>query len=109
MARFERHMKPIRALNENRRLKLIRDELKKDLQLQRKMLRAKKSEQAILGARIEKLCPSTIRATSETPCYKRVSAPLRGSGRFREVPGRFLATFMPIGSARAAPKCECEV
>jgi len=33
--RFERHMKPIRLLNENRRLKLIRDELKKDLQLQR--------------------------------------------------------------------------
>ena len=29
--RFERHMKPIRLLNENRRLKLIRDELKKDL------------------------------------------------------------------------------
>ena len=87
-------MKPIRALNENRRLKLIRDELKKDLQLQRKMLRAKKSEQAILGARIEKLCPSTIRATSETPCYKRVSARpsgLRdGSGT---VPGRCPCNF----------------
>jgi hypothetical protein len=45
MDRFERHMRPLRALNENRRLKLIRDELKKDLQLQRKMLRLKKAEQ----------------------------------------------------------------
>ena len=87
MARFERHMKPIRALNENRRLKLIRDELKKDLQLQRKMLRAKKSEQAILGARIEKLCPSTIRATSETLAISGFQRPFGapgGSGRFRE-------------------------
>ena len=41
--RFERHMKPIRAFNENRKLKLIRDELKKDLQLQRKILRLKKA------------------------------------------------------------------
>ena len=64
--RFERHMKPIRLLNENRRLKLIRDELKKDLQLQRKMLRAKKSEQAILEQELKTLLPS-IRATSETP------------------------------------------
>jgi hypothetical protein len=29
MDRFERHMRPLRAFNENRRLKLIRDELKK--------------------------------------------------------------------------------
>ena len=57
MARFERHMKPIRALNENRRLKLIRDELKKDLQLQRKMLRAKKSEQAILEQELKGFAP----------------------------------------------------
>ena len=42
MDRFERHMRPLRAFNENRRLKLIRDELKKDLQLQRKMLRLKR-------------------------------------------------------------------
>ena len=33
MSRFERHMKPIRALNENKRLRLIRDGLKKDLKL----------------------------------------------------------------------------
>ena len=57
MARFDRHMKPIRLLNENRRLKLIREELKKDLQLQRKMLRAKKSEQAILEQELKSLAP----------------------------------------------------
>ena len=57
MARFERHMKPIRLLNENRRLKLIRDELKKDLQLQRKMLRAKKSEQELLEQELKSFSP----------------------------------------------------
>ena len=57
MARFERHMKPIRLLNENRRLKMIRDELKKDLQLQRKLLRAKKSEQAKLEQELKSLAP----------------------------------------------------
>ncbi len=57
MARFERHMKPIRLLNENRRLKLIRDELKKDLQLQRKMLRAKKSEQELLEQELKRFEP----------------------------------------------------
>ena len=57
MARFERHMKPIRLLNENRRLKLIRDELKKDLQLQRKMLRAKKSEQELLEQELKSFAP----------------------------------------------------
>lgn len=56
-ARFERHMKPIRALNENRRLKLIRDELKKDLQLQRKELRALKSEQAKLEQELKSFAP----------------------------------------------------
>ena len=55
--RFERHMKPIRALNENRRLKLIRDELKKDLQLQRKGLRALKTEQAKLEQELKSLPP----------------------------------------------------
>ena len=57
MARFDRHMKPIRLLNENRRLKLIRDELKKDLQLQRKMLRAKKSEQELLEQELKSFPP----------------------------------------------------
>ena len=57
MARFDRHMKPIRLLNENRRLKLIREELKKDLQLQRKMLRAKKSEQELLEQELKSLAP----------------------------------------------------
>ena len=56
-ARFDRHMKPIRLLNENRRLKLIRDELKKDLQLQRKMLRAKKSEQELLKQELKSFSP----------------------------------------------------
>ena len=55
--RFERHMKPIRALNENKRLRMIRDELKKDLQLQRKMLRAKKSEQELLEQELKSLSP----------------------------------------------------
>ena len=55
--RFERHMKPIRALNENKRLRMLRDELKKDLQLQRKMLRAKKSEQAKLEQELKSLAP----------------------------------------------------
>ena len=55
MARFERHMRPIRAMNENKRLRMIRDQLRKDLQLQRKMLRAKKSEQAILEQELKPL------------------------------------------------------
>ena len=53
--RFERHMRPIRALNENKRLRMIRDQLKKDLQLQRKLLRAKKSEQAKLEQELKPL------------------------------------------------------
>jgi len=57
MARFERHMRPIRAMNENKRLRLIRDQLRKDLQLQRKMLRAKKSEQALLEQELKSLAP----------------------------------------------------
>jgi len=57
MARFERHMRPIRAMNENKRLRMLRDELKKDLQLQRKLLRAKKSEQAKLEQELKSLAP----------------------------------------------------
>ena len=57
MARFERHMKPIRALNENKRLRLIRDQLRKDLQLQRKTLRAKKSEQELLEQELKSFPP----------------------------------------------------
>jgi len=56
-ARFERHMKPIRALNENKRLRLIRDQLKKDLQLQRKLLRAKKSEKELLEQELKSFAP----------------------------------------------------
>ena len=67
MARFDRHMKPIRLLNENRRLKLIREELKKDLQLQRKMLRAKKSEQELLEQELKSLSPLQLELPSETP------------------------------------------
>ena len=67
MARFERHMKPIRLLNENRRLKLIRDELKKDLQLQRKMLRAKKSEQAILEQELKGFAPLQLELPLKRP------------------------------------------
>ena len=54
-------------LNENRRLKLIRDELKKDLQLQRKMLRAKKSEQAILEQELKAFNPLQLELPLKRP------------------------------------------
>ena len=57
MSRFERHMKPIRALNENKRLRLIRDGLKKDLKLKSKMLRTAKSEQARLEQELKSFPP----------------------------------------------------
>ena len=67
MARFERHMKPIRAMQENRRLKLIRNELKKELQLQRKLLRAKKSEQAKLELELKSLAPLQLELPLKRP------------------------------------------
>jgi hypothetical protein len=67
MDRFERHMRPLRALNENRRLKLIRDELKKDLQLQRKMLRAKKAEQRKLEKELKSLKPIQLELPLKRP------------------------------------------
>ncbi len=67
MARFERHMKPIRAMNENKRLRLIRDQLRKDLQLQRKMLRAKKSEQALLEQELKSLAPLQLELPLKRP------------------------------------------
>jgi len=67
MARFDRHMKPIRLLNENRRLKLIREELKKDLQLQRKMLRAKKSEQELLEQELKRFEPLQLELPLKRP------------------------------------------
>ena len=67
IARFERHMKPIRLLNENRRLKLIREELKKDLQLQRKMLRAKKSEQELLEQELKRFEPLQLELPLKRP------------------------------------------
>jgi len=60
-------MKPIRLLNENRRLKLIREELKKDLQLQRKMLRAKKSEQELLEQELKSLSPLQLELPLKRP------------------------------------------
>ena len=57
MARFERHMKPIRLLNENRRLRMIRDELKKDLQTERRKLKAKRNEQEILEQELKSFPP----------------------------------------------------
>ena len=57
MARFERHMKPIRLLNENRRLKLIRDELKKDLHTERRKLKAKRNEQERFEQELKSLAP----------------------------------------------------
>jgi hypothetical protein len=67
MARFERHMRPIRAMNENKRLRLIRDQLRKDLQLQRKMLRAKKSEQAILEQELKSFAPLQLELPLKRP------------------------------------------
>ena len=57
MDRFERHMRPLRALNENKRLRLIRDGLKKDLKLKSKMLRTAKSEQARLEQELKSFPP----------------------------------------------------
>jgi len=67
MDRFERHMRPLRAFNENRRLKLIRDELKKDLQLQRKMLRLKKAEQGKLEKELARLKPLQLELPLKRP------------------------------------------
>lgn len=67
MARFERHMKPIRAMQENKRLRLIRDQLRKDLKLQRKMLRAKKSEQAILEQELKSFPPLQLELPLKRP------------------------------------------
>mgnify|MGYP003148930707 CR=1 FL=1 len=57
MARFDRHMKPIRLLNENRRLKLIREELK----------RAKKSEQELLEQELKSLSPLQLELPLKRP------------------------------------------
>ena len=57
MARFDRHMKPISLLNENRRLRLIRDELKKDLQTERRKLKAKRNEQEKLEQELKSFPP----------------------------------------------------
>jgi hypothetical protein len=65
--RFERHMRPIRAFNENRKLKLIREELKKDLQLQRKMLRLKKAEQRKLEKELKSLKPIQLELPLKRP------------------------------------------
>jgi len=67
MDRFERHMRPLRAFNENRKLKLIRDELKKDLQLQRKMLRLKKAEQRKLEKELGRLKPLQLELPLKRP------------------------------------------
>ena len=67
MARFERHMRPIRALNENKRLRLIRDQLRKDLQLQRKQLRTVKTEQAKLEQELKSFSPLQLELPLKRP------------------------------------------
>ena len=67
MARFERHMKPIRLLNENRRLRLIRDELKKDLQTQRRQLKAKRNEQQLLEQELKSFAPLQLELPLKRP------------------------------------------
>jgi len=65
--RFERHMRPIRALNENKRLRLIRDQLRKDLQLQRKQLRTVKTEQAKLEQELKNFAPLQLELPLKRP------------------------------------------
>jgi hypothetical protein len=65
--RFERHMRPIRALNENKRLRLIRDQLRKDLQLQRKQLRTVKTEQAKLEQELKSFAPLQLELPLKRP------------------------------------------
>jgi hypothetical protein len=60
-------MRPIRALNENRRLKLIRDQLRKDLQLQRKQLRTVKTEQAKLEQELKSFAPLQLELPLKRP------------------------------------------
>jgi type III secretory pathway component EscU len=60
-------MRPIRALNENKRLRMLRDELKKDLQLQRKGLRALKSEQAKLEQELKSFAPLQLELPLKRP------------------------------------------
>ena len=67
MARFERHMRPIKALNENKRLRLIRDQLRKDLQLQRKQLRTVKTEQAKLEQELKSFAPLQLELPLKRP------------------------------------------
>ena len=67
MSRFERHMKPIRALNENRRLRMIRDELKKDLQTERRKLKAKRNEQKILEQELKSFPPLQLELPLKRP------------------------------------------
>ena len=65
--RFERHMKPIRALNENKRLRLIRDELRKDLKIKSKMLRYAKAEQSKLEREILAFPPLQLELPLKRP------------------------------------------
>jgi hypothetical protein len=65
--RFERHMRPIRALNENKRLRMIRDQLRKDLQLQRKQLRTVKTEQAKLEQELKSFAPLQLELPLKRP------------------------------------------
>ena len=67
MDRFERHMRPLRALNENKRLRLIRDGLKKDLKLKSKMLRTAKSEQARLEQELKSFPPLQLELPLKRP------------------------------------------
>ena len=57
MARFERHMKPIRALNENKRLRLQREGLQRELKIKSKLLKARKCEQGRLLKELESFPP----------------------------------------------------
>jgi hypothetical protein len=60
-------MRPIRALNENKRLRLIRDQLRKDLQLQRKQLRTVKTEQAKLEQELKNFAPLQLELPLKRP------------------------------------------
>ena len=55
VARFERHMRPIRAMQENQRLKQERAKLKMELLQKRKQLRALKTTEQLLRQELKPL------------------------------------------------------
>ena len=66
MARFDRHMKPIRLLNENRRLRMNQRRTEKRIADSKKTAQSETQRARNFRATIKIISTSTIRATSET-------------------------------------------